>query len=78
MTVQEKLIEMVGQYTDVRISEDIVDKSFKELGVDSLDVMDLVFNIERQFNSKTQFEDQDIDSLTIRKICTALQKHSIS
>ena len=74
MTVQAKLTEMLGQYTDVQIAEDVLDKKFNELGVDSLDVMDLVLNVEKQFNLKTRFEDQDVGGLTIRKICTVIEE----
>ena len=46
---------------------------FKALGIDSLDLVDLVFQLEEELN--TQFEDEELMQIkTVRDLCQLIDK----
>ena len=52
---------------------DLASKPLKELGFDSLDVMDMIFSVEKKFNIRTDFDDVDLNIITVDKIIEVVQ-----
>jgi acyl carrier protein len=52
---------MVANYLDIEISEVRSDSSWLELGVDSLDKIELIMMIEEQYN--VEFSEQEVDAI---------------
>lgn len=48
--MKEKIVEILADYKNVDVSEIKTDVSFTELGLDSLDVGELVMEIENELN----------------------------
>lgn len=48
--VLKKMVEIVAEYKDLNPEEITPDKSFEELGLDSLDTVELVLSLEEEFN----------------------------
>ncbi|MBE6825559.1 MAG: acyl carrier protein [Oscillospiraceae bacterium] len=47
--VQEKIIEMLAETTDVDASEITADTKFADLGIDSLDITEMTMDLEDEF-----------------------------
>ena len=50
MTVQERILKVVAREGHCELSEDRLDKSFEELGLDSLDRVCIMFGLEQEFD----------------------------
>ena len=48
--MKEKLIEIIANYKGVDVSEIAPDAAFADLGLDSLDIAELVMNIEDELS----------------------------
>lgn len=77
--VRAEIEVIIKDYVAFEPTVDLASKPLKELGFDSLDVMDMIFSVEKKFNIRTDFEDIDLESITVDKIVDVVQsKHSIS
>ena len=47
--VQEKIMEMLAEKLECEVSEIHAESTFSEMGIDSLDVAELVMNLEDEF-----------------------------
>ena len=56
--IKHILAEQLGVSPD-KIPEDLTNFNFKELGVDSLDIVELIMELEEEFD--TDFDDEDDD-----------------
>ncbi|MBE6560883.1 MAG: acyl carrier protein [Ruminococcaceae bacterium] len=54
--VQEKIIEMLAEKLECETSEIAPDTTFAELGIDSLDVAELVMNLEDEFGVSLEMD----------------------
>lgn len=54
--VQEKIIEMLAEKLECDISEINGDSTFAEMGIDSLDVAELVMNLEDEFGVSLEMD----------------------
>ncbi len=54
--VQEKIIEMLAEKLECEASEIAPDTTFSELGIDSLDVAELVMNLEDEFGVSLEMD----------------------
>ncbi len=54
--VQEKIIEMLAEKLECETSEIALDTTFAELGIDSLDVAELVMNLEDEFGVSLEMD----------------------
>lgn len=76
MDVANDIVVEVEQYLDKKITESDFDLTLKELGLDSLDVMDFVFSLEKKLNTQAKIEDAEIDTLTLKKIINFFKNKS--
>lgn len=54
--VQEKIIEMLAEKLECEVSEINVESTFSDMGIDSLDVAELVMNLEDEFGVSLEME----------------------
>ena len=71
--MKEKITEIIAEYLDKDTSEITATETFKEIGLDSLDVMELVMQIEDEFDCKIELS-QEIN--TIEKLCEYIEENS--
>jgi acyl carrier protein len=74
MAMQEKIIEAVAKVAKRKTSEVRLDSSFEQLGMDSLDRVCLLFELEQAFDISIPEEAvQDIQ--TVQDVVSRLGKH---
>ncbi len=74
MAMQEKIIEVVAKVAKRKTSEVRLDSSFEQLGMDSLDRVCLLFELEQAFDISIPEEAvQDIQ--TVQDVVSRLGKH---
>lgn len=71
MDMQQKLIEIVADYKDVDPSEIDPEATFKELGLDSLDVAELALKMEDELDMAIELAPQ---YNSIEKMAAYLEK----
>ena len=54
--VQEKILEMLAEKLECEVSEINVESTFSEMGIDSLDVAELVMNLEDEFGVSLEMD----------------------
>ena len=54
--VQEKIIELLAEKLECEVSEINVESTFSEMGIDSLDVAELVMNLEDEFGVSLEMD----------------------
>jgi len=52
LTIKEKIEEIIAEYTDIPPTEFYQASSFAELNIDSLSVVEIIFDIEEAFDVK--------------------------
>jgi len=56
----EKLAKFAAKQLDLDISEIMPDSTFESLGIDSLDVVEMVMDLESELGVELEMEDQKI------------------
>ena len=62
MNIREKLIEIIAKYLDVEESTIKTDVHFTDLGLDSLDVAELIMQVEDELGISVELS-EEIDTL---------------
>ncbi len=63
--VKNKIILLVKESFDVDVKEDQLELDLRELGLDSLDMVELVMHTEREFNTAVADEDLETSGLSV-------------
>ena len=71
--MKEKIVEILADYKNVDVSEIKTDVPFTELGLDSLDVGELVLQIENELNVTL---DMSIKYNTVDKLAAYVEEHA--
>jgi acyl carrier protein len=71
--MKEKLVEILAEYKNVDPSEIKTDVPFTELGLDSLDVAELVMTIEDELGVTLEMS---VKYNTVDKLAAYIEKHS--
>ena len=71
--MKEKIVEILADYKNVDVSEIKTDVPFTELGLDSLDVGELVMEIENELNITL---DMSIKYNTVDKLVAYIEEHA--
>mgnify|MGYP003309651701 CR=1 FL=1 len=58
--VQEKIIAMLAEATDTDASEITAETKFSDLGIDSLDIVEMIMDLESELGVELEMEDQKI------------------
>lgn len=56
--VFEKVAEILAEYKDIDAADIKMESTFEELGVDSLDTVELVMSFEEEFNITIEMNDE--------------------
>jgi acyl carrier protein len=54
----EKVAKILAEYKDIDVADITLDTTFEELGLDSLDIVELVMNIEEEFGVSLEVNEQ--------------------
>lgn len=68
--MKETIIDLIAEYLGKEASEISTTETFNEIGLDSLDVMELVMQIEEKLDCKIELS-QDMDN--IDKLCAYIE-----
>lgn len=71
--IRSEVENIVKDYVSYDSKADFAATPLKNLGFDSLDVMDMIFSIEKKFDVRTNFEDVDLQRITVSNIVEAVQ-----
>ncbi len=69
--MKDTIISIIAEYLGKDASEISSSETFKEIGLDSLDVMELVMQIEEELDCKIELS-QEIDN--IDKLCAYIEE----
>ncbi|MGI5968974.1 MAG: acyl carrier protein [Lachnospiraceae bacterium] len=69
--MKDTIINIIAEYLGKDASEISSSETFKEIGLDSLDVMELVMQIEEELDCKIELS-QEIDN--IDKLCAYIEE----
>ena len=58
MQISEQLIELLAEHTGKPIADITVDTSFESLGIDSLDTVELVMNLEEKLDIELELNEK--------------------
>ena len=59
----EKLVDYISRQMDIDVSEIQPDSTFESLGIDSLDIVEMVMDLETELGVELEMEDQKIATL---------------
>ena len=58
----EAIAELIAEHNDCDVSEISMDSTFKELGIDSLDTMEMLMNLEDKIGQEIEL-DQKVETV---------------
>lgn len=61
--VFEKVAAMLAEKLECEVSEIKMDTKFETLGIDSLDVMELLMNVEEEFGTEIELGDNKVNTV---------------
>ena len=59
----EKLVDYISRQMDIDVSEIQPTSTFESLGIDSLDIVEMVMDLESELGVELEMEDQKITTL---------------
>lgn len=71
MNMKETIIRIIAEYLDKDEAEISATDTFAEIGLDSLDIMELVMQIEEELDCKIELS-QELN--TIEKLCKYIEE----
>lgn len=61
--VFEKIAAMLAEKLECEVSEIEMDTKFEALGIDSLDVMELLMNVEEEFGAEVEMGENKVNTV---------------
>ena len=74
MTVEERVLKVIASEAHRTLHPDEVDRTFEEIGIDSLDRVCILFGIEQEFDLHIP-ESEARNYSTVRQIIDRLSQH---
>ena len=59
----EKLVDYISRQMDIDVTEIKPDSTFESLGIDSLDIVEMIMDLESELGVELEMEDQNIATL---------------
>ena len=56
----EKLVDYISRQMDIDVTEIKPDSTFESLGIDSLDIVEMIMDLETELGVELEMEDQQI------------------
>ncbi|RUL65002.1 acyl carrier protein [Dyella dinghuensis] len=72
--VQQEIFEIIAKQAKIDIATIKADSTLKDLGVASLDAIEVIFDIEEHFNINLPNEDTDFEAGTVGHLVDAVQR----
>jgi acyl carrier protein len=72
--VQQEIFEIIAKQAKIDIATIKADSTLKDLGVASLDAIEVIFDIEEHFNINLPNEDTDFEGGTVGHLVEAVQR----
>jgi acyl carrier protein len=72
--VQQEIFEIIAKQAKIDIATIKADSTLKDLGVASLDAIEVIFDIEEHFNINLPNEDTDFEAGTVEHLVDAVQR----
>lgn len=69
----EKVAKVLAEYKEVETSEIAMDTTFEQLGFDSLDVVEIVMNLEEEFGLELEMNESLVDVKSVVDYIASLQ-----
>lgn len=73
MDIFEKVAKVLAEYKEIEASEITMDTSFEELGFDSLDIVEVVMNLEEEIGLELEMNESLIDVKSLIAYIETLQ-----
>lgn len=69
----EKVAKVLAEYKEIDSSEITIDTTFEELGFDSLDIVEIVMNLEEVFELELEMNESLVDVKSLIAYIESLQ-----
>lgn len=74
MSTQQEVFEIISKQAKIDIGVVTADSTLKDLGVASLDAIEVIFDIEEHFNINLPNEDTDFETGTVGHLVEAVDR----
>jgi len=74
MSTQQEVFEIISKQAKIDISTITAESTLKDLGVASLDAIEVIFDIEEHFNINLPNEDTDFEAGTVGHLVAAVDR----
>jgi acyl carrier protein len=74
MSTQQEVFEIISKQAKIEISTITPQSTLKDLGVASLDAIEVIFDIEEHFNINLPNEDTDFEAGTVGQLVEAVDR----
>jgi acyl carrier protein len=74
MSTQQEVFEIISKQAKIDIATIKPESTLKDLGVASLDAIEVIFDIEEHFNINLPNEDTDFDAGTVGHLIEAVER----
>lgn len=73
LVLQNKIVEIYKECFGQDICDDDFNSSLADKGLDSLDVIDFIYNIEGAFDLKLNFDSRNMEKLTLNDLISQIK-----
>ena len=73
-TIQQQVFEIIASQAKVDLAAIRPESTLKDLGIASLDAIEVIFDIEEHFNINLPNEDTDFDNGTVGQLVEAIER----
>ena len=74
MSTQQEVFEIISKQAKIDIDTIQCESTLKDLGVASLDAIEVIFDIEEHFNINLPNEDTDFENGTVGRLIEAVER----
>lgn len=78
MSTQQEVFEIISKQAKIEIDTIKPESTLKDLGIASLDAIEVIFDIEEHFNINLPNEDTDFESGTVGQLVEAVDRQLAS
>ena len=69
----KKIIKVLAEYKEIDASEITLETTFEDLGFDSLDIVEIVMNLEEEFDLELEMNESLVDVKSLLSYVESLQ-----
>lgn len=72
-SVQQQIFDIIGAHGEIDMDKLTPDSTLKELGIDSLDAVEIIFDIEEHFDVTLPDRDPNFDTDSMQGLVSAVE-----